>query len=58
MAPTVPDNPTNHHTPTPVRSMSLSQCGYVTIILGAAVLVSGATVLAASWTTVSTPGMV
>merc|ERR1711892_486086 len=48
---TVPDNPTDHHTPTPVCSMSLSQCGYVTIIIGAAVLVSGATVLAASWTT-------
>ena len=53
MATNVADNSTAPPTSTPVCSMSLGQCGYVTIILGAAVLCTGATVLAASWITVS-----
>ena len=48
MATTVADNPKGP----PKSSMSLGQCGYVTIIIGAAVLCTGATVLAATWTTV------
>ena len=56
MATTEADIPTEPPTDNPVCSMSLGQCGYVTIILGAAVLCTGATVLAASWTTVSILG--
>ena len=53
MSSLVPNNLTDPDSTHPICSMSLSQCGYVIIILAAAVLVSGATVLVTSLTRVS-----